>query len=57
MRCCNLSVKLAVPKAAKPLTGLKTTIIIILNRQICEPRDQAGKSFSFPSSPQLAKIV
>lgn len=46
MRCCNLSVKLAVPKAVKPLTGLKTTIII-LNRQTCELRDQAVKSFSF----------
>lgn len=45
MRCCYLSVKLAVPKAVKPLTGLKTTII--LNRQTCELRDQAVKSFSF----------
>lgn len=56
MRCCNLSVKLAVPKAVKPLTGLKTAVIIILNRQTCELRDQARKSFSFPFSPQLAKI-
>jgi len=49
-------VKLAVLEGVKPLTGLKTTIIIILNRQICELRDQAGKGFSCPFSPQLTKM-
>lgn len=56
MRCCNFSVKPAVPTAVKALTVLKITITIILKRLICELRDQLGKSFSDPFSPQQVTV-